>query len=258
MVFPLFPFATSNAMGLVSSRVNVILLSMMSSLVSVGLYSAVSKLQEALQLIPSIIGQLMLPRISRSFATTKSYSVEGYHGYFAGLFALVMPLAVGFILFAQPLIELIYGPEFGGSAIILRILMVYLVLDCGEMIMGIILKASGHQKEDVRFYSANLIANVLLNIALIPSFGGVGSAAARIGGILCSFSLRSWFIGRRLARVGWRAFTAKPILASAVLALCTFPFLGRVHSGVLGGAYAFVFAIFLIRIAYQVIHWGSK
>ena len=248
MVSPLFTFASSSALGLFSTRINLILLSMWSSLAAVGHYGAVSKIQEALQIIPSIFGQLILPRMSRSFLD--SSRIDNFYGYFVSLFAFVIPLAVGIGIFAQPIVQLLYGSEFSGSEAILRILMVYFVIDCAEMIMAAMLKASGRQKLDVQFFSANVVANVVLNIWLIPVFGGVGSAIAKIGGILSSFTLRAWYIAARMSRIHWQFLTLKPLLVSALLALCTLSLTGRVKTEVLGAGFAIASVFFWGQVFY--------
>jgi O-antigen/teichoic acid export membrane protein len=88
--------------------------------------------------------------------------------------------------------------------------------------MGAMLKAAGHQSRDVRFFSANLLTNVGLSYLLIPVWGGLGAAVAKLLGVATSSTVRYLFISKNLLTLNWLRITAKPLLVSAALLIVFF------------------------------------
>lgn len=221
LLSPLFTFAMSNALGLISLRVNLILLSLFGTLAAVGQFAAASKLLEVVLIIPGIFAQLALPQWAAHFSAGWNEGGEArYQGILALLFVSVFPLAVGMAIFAPLIISFGFSSDFMASVPIVRLLMIYVVIETADAMMGVTLKAAGYQRADLRLYVLNPLVNMIVSLALVPVFGGFGAAAAKLAGALCSSLSRYRFLlGNRLpvpVSVGlWL-----PLAASGLAGLC--------------------------------------
>ncbi len=221
LLSPLLPFAMSGILGLISMRLNLILLSLFGTIAAVGQFAAASKLLDVLLIIPSVVAQIALPHHAAHFAGGGTGGGEArYRKLLSLLFASVFPLAVGIAIFAPLLMSLVFTGEFLPAVPIVRILMLYAVIETADAMMGVTLKAAGRQGADLRLYSFNPLVNVLLGLAGIPAFGGVGAAAAKLAGAACSSLSRYRFIIRHRLPLPLSADFWLPIGASALAGLC--------------------------------------
>jgi O-antigen/teichoic acid export membrane protein len=226
MLGPIAAFALSNWLSILAKRVNVIALSMTTSLAAVGIYSAANSFAEISFVVTAVVAQLALPQLSRTLATEPREALRHYEGMIRLLFSATLPLAAGAIWFAGPIVSLAFGPEFAGSVPVLRVLMLVFLFDSTDTLMSLLLKAAGRQNQDVRLYAPNPVVNLALNLVLIPWLGPTGSALAKGAGTLSSWLLRA----RASARLGfgasWLRLARRPAVAT-VAALAPAVLAGR-------------------------------
>lgn len=237
-VAPALTFWASQTLGLVSTRVSIIMLSLWAPIAVVGVYAAASKIVEVMLMIPVVFAHFMLPRLADGFSRQRTGAVREQDAVFRLLFSVTVPLAVGLLFFAEPVVRTLFGGRFESAVPILRLLAVYFVFESADILTSVVLKAAGHQKADVRMYSLNPAGNVLLGVILIPTLGGIGAALAKIASVAVSFALRYAYVSRRLTALGWPRIAVKPLVVSAGLALALLGLRGRVPDTLLGLLYA--------------------
>lgn len=187
----LLPFALSNMLGTLSVRINLILLSVWATIASVGLYAAASKILELVLIIPAVFAQTLLPRLARSFAQQRTWEIrESLATSLIWMLGFVVVLGGGIAVFAPFLLKVLFGPEFAEASNILRILMLFLIIESIDTIMSVTLKAAGREKLDVRLFTANVVTNISASLLLIPGWGGLGCGVAKVLGGLASSTLR--------------------------------------------------------------------
>ena len=81
---------------------------------------------------------------------------------------------------AKPLVLLLYGPKYIGSASILAVAVWYVAFSYYGMVRNIWILAEEKQKYLTGINIAGALANVALNLCLIPVFGAVGAALASL------------------------------------------------------------------------------
>jgi O-antigen/teichoic acid export membrane protein len=117
-------------------------------------------------------------------------------------------------VFAGPMLRTLFGTGFGEAAWVLRILMIYLLIESVDGVMSGILKAAHRQGQDVSCLAFNPLINIMLNVVLLPTLGTIGAAIGRVGGVGVSATLRNRLIARELTEVNWFRFALKPGLIS--------------------------------------------
>ena len=91
-----------------------------------------------------------------------------------------MAQSVGMALLAKPLVWLMYGPEYAGSARILAVAVWYITFGYYGSVRNIWILAEEKQKYLTGINIAGALANVILNFCLIPILGAIGAAVASL------------------------------------------------------------------------------
>ena len=216
-----FVFGLSNMLGMLTMRINIIMASVWVDIATVGQFAAATKVMEICLMIPNLFVQLLMTRIAYSFNAQGNRDPNRFGAWYKVLFEFVVPTGVGVWVFAGLIMETLFGRGFGNALWILRILMIYLVVESTDAVMSVILKAAHRQSEDVRRFAFNPATNIVLNFALLPTLGTIGAAIGRVGGGCASAILRHFLIARELTAVHWFRFALKPALISlAVGSVC--------------------------------------
>lgn len=144
----------------------------------VGLYSSVVRLSEVWLFVPAAIRTTFFPAIIRS----KHLSAEEYRLRIQRLLNLMVLLSYGVALpvtvLARPIVRQFYGAEFDAAAPMLAILIWAGVWISMGLIRSAVTQSENRQILTLQASILGAIANVLLNLVLIPPLGGVGSAIA--------------------------------------------------------------------------------
>ena len=88
--------------------------------------------------------------------------------------------SVGMTLLAKPLVRLLYGQAYMKSAQILALAVWYITFGHYGSVRNIWILAEGKQKYLTAINVAGALANVALNLCLIPAWGAMGAAAASL------------------------------------------------------------------------------
>lgn len=92
--------------------------------------------------------------------------------------AVSLPVTIVLVLFGEPILRGVFGTEFETGDTALAILAVGQLVNAAVGSGGVVLTMTGHEREAARAVGIGAIANVGLNLALIPPFGIEGAAVA--------------------------------------------------------------------------------
>jgi stage V sporulation protein B len=130
--------------------------------------------------------------------------------------ALTLPLAVGAAVFAGPLIDLLYGPQYGDAAGALALLAPTIALYPLCYLTGSLLVAQNRQHLTTFVYGALAVANILANLVLIPWLSLYGAAiATSVTQALVAVAML-WFARDLTEGCDWRRALAGPTLSTSL------------------------------------------
>ena len=168
-------------------RIDVIMLSIMTSYSVVGWYGAAYKLFDVLMFFPFIFTQALFPVLTRLADNTKERLTTAVQKSIDVTFFVGIPITIILYSFASPITELLFGlKEYQPSIEILKIFSIGLLLVYIDFILGSTVLATDRQKKWSMIAGIAIIINMGLNYLLIPYFqktsgnGGVGSSIATI------------------------------------------------------------------------------
>lgn len=182
-------------------RADVVLLERLQGSVAVGEYSAAKTLTNALQLAPSAVAFVILPRIPRLHVAV----LPAYLRRVLIVDALVIvPPILLVIAAASPIIEIIFGERYASAAAPLVILAVGTGLLSFSLIFADLWLGLRKPVVDMASTALGMAATIAAALALIPRFGLVGAALAfTVGGAvrLCAAgAYTAVFLGRLASR----------------------------------------------------------
>ena len=94
--------------------------------------------------------------------------------------AMVIPVATGLVLLAEPLVLAWVGPSFAGSVPVIYILAAAVTIRVGNCTATTLLKGAGHHRLLALSNILMAVANLALSIALVRKFGLIGVAVGTL------------------------------------------------------------------------------
>jgi O-antigen/teichoic acid export membrane protein len=233
----LAPVATYGIIGIAGQiylRIDVIMLSKMTDMVSVSLYSSASKLTEICIILPITFYVMNLPVAASGYRNSRE-TVHGEIEARAGQLFVLATLLFGFVyFFAEEILVLIYGQTFVEAGWMLKILMLAFFVGSAEIILAMSSQAAGYHKASMYISVSRAIANIALNFILIPLYGGIGAALATLFSIIFSFVLYHYFLKQSIGTFHWIGIVKQPLLACLAVMTLLYPLVGRLNMFFLG------------------------
>lgn len=208
--------------------IDVFMLKALSGEEAVGLYSAAKRLTTPMQFIPHAIVISLFPIFSRSHVKADSGVERAFQLGFKLILLLGLAFAMTTALMSQKIVDLLYTAEFSTSAQPLALLMWSIVFMFLNFYFIEILTSANLQKASFYVAAVMLLLNVPANFLLIPNYGIIGAAQARLLAYAVGSAMLVYFVQKkyRFPEVGFwvrMAFVAVIFMAIGHLLLKSVP-----------------------------------
>ena len=169
-------------------KIDQVMLKWLVGAEEVGVYSVAAQLSEAWYFVPTAIVASFFPKLIELHAANNKLFNDRLQQIFDFLFILALAVSIAVSLIAQPLISAFFGDSYieaapilsihiwAGIFIFMRALFSRWILIENALMFSLITQGLG------------ALANILLNLLLIPKYGGEGAAVAT----LLSYSIASY------------------------------------------------------------------
>lgn len=173
------PFAFATFMAAIYSNLDMVMLGFMRPGAEVGWYNAAARLAVLAMVAGNLVRSAFFPALAE--VAGDGAKRTGYGDTYGAVLAFLgAPIAVFGILFAAPLLALLFGPAYGPAKIALAILMASCGVHYWALTYTTAALAWDREKTLAKAVAASAAVNVALNFALIPRFGIEGAAAATL------------------------------------------------------------------------------
>jgi len=214
------PFALTFVLTILYFKVDQPILYALRPHVEAGWYAAAYKPFEALLFIPMTLLSVVFPVLSVYFRERPQELADAVSRFFKALLVVGWPIAVGLLMLAHPLTTMFLYPQ---SEPALQILALALALGFVNNAFIGALSASDRQLSFTWAAGWSLVANVALNLILIPFFGYLGASWATVLTEVV-LGVAGWiFTARYIGRVPVLQLTWRPILAGLVMGAVIYP-----------------------------------
>jgi O-antigen/teichoic acid export membrane protein len=175
------------------ARIDILMLSSLTSKQEVGFYSAASRLTFVFPILASSFGSVVIPKVVNFQSKEELQSFLRKSLVFVAANALLILLLIAS---SNLIITSIYGPRFLASSVVFQVLLLGML----AFIAASPLTTTFYKFNTPYFFAAisfiELIATVLLNLLLIPNFAGLGAAVSfslvNVLGFVITFFFIRW------------------------------------------------------------------
>lgn len=174
-----YPLLFSGIIGMVMTWTDTLLLGIMDNASTVGVYNAAYPTAQLLTVIAGGFGSLLFPVVSEHYGKgEKKEAIEISSTAIKWIFTSSFPLLLIMVIFATPLLRLLFGETYTSGAPAMAILgTAYFVQSLGNHGETFI---KSEDRTKIIFYNSVIAGalNVILNVILIPMYGQTGAALA--------------------------------------------------------------------------------
>jgi O-antigen/teichoic acid export membrane protein len=253
-----FPVALIRTSNILTQRVDILMLSGIQGLTSVGFYAAPVKVINFVSVpLQSLVGAL-LPHMSTQFASSMDKLEKTYEKMLKVFILFSLPVMVIVLFFSADIILLLFGKEYtqGGSATALKILVVAFFFIMASGPAGAAIFSSEERLLRLApFILAITALNIGLNILWIPKYSFLGASFSTLICAIVSSTVEVILVSRLFQkRYTLIAQSWKPVLAAIFMSVPLY-FL-RDSSWVLAGVTGFIAYIFALYILGEFKDWG--
>ena len=224
IVRPIFsaawPFAISGLLGGLMLNTDILIIGWFRSSADVGFYSAAQRIIQVLYIIPAVLATSALPLFSRLANTDNVKMRLAVRKILSAVLLLALPLVVGGILTATPLIGFLFGSDYLPAVFSFQILSLTIAIDFSAVVLANAIFSYNRQKNLIIYAGIGGVCNVIFDLILIPSFGITGSAVATLLAQLIS-NTYLWLTMKKINHFTVMPHVLRGVISVAVMGLFT-------------------------------------
>ncbi|PSB02089.1 oligosaccharide flippase family protein [Merismopedia glauca] len=206
--------------GIVSSKIDVLILSLLGSELLLGIYSGVTQLMQPFSIISGSITLASFPAMSKSVHLGRDKQREVAEKTIELLLCLGLPMLIGILFLGKDLLLFIYqDPSFGQAGLILNIISLSLITSCFARTLSYLLIANGFERFNLIEVVVTSASGAVVGAILIPQYKLLGAALMWIAMSLANFFSLIYFVYNRMFSLHMWALMRRPLLISACMAI---------------------------------------
>ena len=194
-VLKVFSFSVVTSIYL---QLNTVLLGFLKNALAVGYFAVATKVMQMLLKMSACLGSVMMPRASHLIAENKEAEFNRLiQKSYDFTLAIALPMTIGLIFCAPSLITALCGVKFEHSILPSQIIAPIILMVAISNIFGIqVLFPKGKINIVTLCCGIGAVADLILNLCLIPFFSYIGTSIAYLGAEVAT-TVSMYFIGRK-------------------------------------------------------------
>jgi O-antigen/teichoic acid export membrane protein len=245
------PIGLGSIAFLLLARIDTTMLQLFSTSREVGQYGAAYRLLETTAFVTWSVNTAVIPTMSRLSPRSEPPVGFVYERAIKLVLSLTVPLAVGAVILAAPIVMLLYGPEYHRAVDAVILLAPTIMLYPISALSTALIYSQDVKRIVGATYASVLVENVIWNLIAIPNFSLYGAAVGTsVSELLVASTLV--LLSRRLhGRLSIKQMISGPLLASGVSAIAMTSLRGTLAAAVPVGIVAYFATLLLFeRLAY--------
>ena len=170
-----FNFTLLEFLNTLSGKVDLVMLSFLTTPENVGLYALAYRITEKGLIIRNPISQSLFPYYTKKI-NAKEISKKTLFKHTLIILLPSLIIAISVLIFSEDIIIKLVGAKFNESARILNVLIFYLIFNYSVIPFGITLQVSNNEKTYLVIGFIRAILNILLNLIFYHLYGLIGIA----------------------------------------------------------------------------------
>ena len=173
------PLLLSGGMFFLHSRTDILMIGLFESADQVGIYQVASKSSGVLLFFLTLIAAVIAPYVASLYSAGENKTLQRVLSYSVGFaFLATLPAVLILFFFGEALVTLIFGLDYSPAYTPMVILAAGYFFSVCMGSCGLVLNMTGFEKKGAIGLGISSVANVALNLLLIPQMGIQGAALA--------------------------------------------------------------------------------
>jgi len=189
-----WPLAFAAIFSALYMYIDSVMMGYWGQITQTGWYNAAYRIINITVIPVALIAQSFYPALSKFFIESKEKFQDIWDLLMKSMIISAIPLMVGGVFLASKIINFLYGPSFGPSIFVFKIL----ILSAGIIFLNSpyveMLIVANQQKKVFYVTMVGGIINVILNLLLIPRYSLYGAAVAALITYFVAFVLYLFFV----------------------------------------------------------------
>ncbi|SDA62524.1 Membrane protein involved in the export of O-antigen and teichoic acid [Methanobrevibacter millerae] len=215
------PFAVTGLLFSIYYSIDMIMLTHLVGNYETGVYNATYKLISVLTLFYSVYGSVIFPVMSRLYKNNEKLLIVSFEKSIKYLTLIMVPIAVGTVLYSLDIIRLIYGHKYDAASAPLSILIWTVCLLFINGPCNSLLNASHKEVSVTKIYLIAAAFNFTLNLIMIPYLTYTGAAITTVLSDLLILIIQFYVIYKSGQKPNKKLYydIGKIIIGSTILAI---------------------------------------
>jgi O-antigen/teichoic acid export membrane protein len=228
-----WPIGAASILTQLHVNLGLILLGLTATFVDTGIYNSAYRLVFFLMTLDRVFYTAFFPVVSRFMKDQPARLPELVGTAARVVLALSLPFCAGAFVLARPILAAVFGTQYSGALVVLRILVWFLPASMMNSLSGYTLLAAAQEKRFLRNTAIGVGAAVAFNLAAVPLLGAPGAAIAIVAGEVVLLILMGGGLLRAIRpRLGLR--TLAPLVAAAAMVVVVYLLRGMNLVGCIG------------------------
>ncbi|MFQ5456204.1 MAG: flippase [Nitrospirota bacterium] len=212
-----FPLGIAGIFRKATWQVDTLILTGMTDVATVGLFSSAYKIIQAINLLPLTLALPLFPAFSRLANISEKRLFASFEKSLRFLWTFSLPITVVITLLSDKIILRIFGKEFIDASSSLQILSWALIFLFSTSLYLYLFTAMGKQMMYTISSGICLVINIILDILFIPIYGYIGASIATLASEMILFGTGFFFLMRMGCRISILNIAWRPVCGSIVM-----------------------------------------
>lgn len=175
------PLFITSGLLIISSKVDILMLGIMTNQENVGIYSIATRGATVLGFAIQSVNAIMAPKYSALYACRNMTEIQKNYSLSSIIIIVItLPLALILVIFSKEILMVVYGERYISGAFALSVLCIGQAINAFSGTNGTLLNMTGYEKISAYGVILSTIVNITMNMILIPSKGMEGAAIASV------------------------------------------------------------------------------
>lgn len=174
-----WPFAFFAILGSIMANTDTVMLGLMKDTTEVGFYATSQRIIAFLFILPGLIASSLLPTLTKQIHDKEKIK-NVVNSSIKIIYMIAIPLTLGGLIISDSLIIKLFGAEYAPATVMFRISLISILVVFPALIFNNIIFIFNKHKLVVKISLIGALLNVLINIFLIPIYGGIGASIATL------------------------------------------------------------------------------
>lgn len=210
-------FFAIEGIAIVNSRSQILILSLLGSEFTVGIYGGILQLMQPFLIIANSLATAIFPSLSKAVNQGRENQRQIIENFIEILLLISLPLLAGLVILGNRLLIFLYNPNFAQGSTALSIIALTLIFLPFNRSLSFLLLANGLEKVNLREVIVTSTLGSLASVVLVSQFQLVGAAAVELLMRISGFSQYLYCTYTRIFSLNVWQIIRRPLLVSAMM-----------------------------------------